>query len=232
VDGDYILRLTVSDGRNEDSDNVMITAVQAPAFDLHPETIHLKSHGGGKSVTGVLKSKDIRSFQVFMDTDLVVPGGTFVLYNEYLDPYGNLVAFEIFNLDHEGSYVKLDDCDEDEEHHSYVHDDDENDMEHCGKDKEEDEDDDVDDDEEECMYTLTLKFDRNDILAGFDAGDGSWTISGDTDLTSILIKEAMEIGTDVNRVLPPRSHDRDKEDDHGDDDDHGKRGNKNKKEKE
>jgi len=214
VISDYVLRLTVSDGRDEDSDNVMVTAVAIPTFDLHPETINLKSHGGPKSVTGVLKAKDIRSFAVFMDTDLVVPGGAFTLINEYVDQYGNLVTFEIFNLDHEGSYIKLEDCDEDDKHYDYE--DDESGHHYQGEEQDgydKDHDDDRDDDKGEdggCLYTLILKFDRDEIIAGFDDGSGSWAISKDTDLTSVLMIGGLEIGVDVNRVIAPPDHEHDK----------------------
>ncbi|PIW85667.1 MAG: hypothetical protein COZ95_03255 [Nitrospirae bacterium CG_4_8_14_3_um_filter_50_41] len=170
VDGDYVLRLTVSDGKAEASDNVMVTAVQVPLFDLHPETINLKSNGGPNSVTGVLTSADLRSFQIILDIGYAAPGGTFTLRNRYVDQYGNTLEFSVLNLDHDGSYVQAEDTDGDGL----------NDL-----------------------YTLILKFNRDEIIAGFNDGQGGWTIVNDTDLTSTLIIEGMAVGTDVNRVIAP-----------------------------
>jgi len=223
VDGDYILRLTVSDGRDEDSDNVLVTAVQKPCFALHPETLNLKSHGGPKSVTGVLKARDIRSFEVFMDPDSLVPGGAFTLVNEYVDQYGNPVTFEIFNLDQEGSYVKLS-CDDEDDHHEYEEED-EGEHYHHDYDHDEEEEDDQDecfagDDEGGCLYTLTLKFDRDAIISGFSNGEETWTINQDTDLISTLVIGGIEIGTDINRVIAPHHDDHDDKEDH-DDEGHG-----------
>ena len=62
---------------------------------------------------------------------------------------------------------------------------------------------DADGDGDIDLYQLTLKFNRDMLIAGFKDADGNLRISHATELTSTVIGNGMRVGSDVNMVISP-----------------------------
>ncbi len=172
AEGIYTLSLTVHDALTESqTDTVSVFINPAPRFDLHPETINLKSNGGSKSVTGVLTSPVLSAFAFFTAPDGVTVTAGFSLENQYIDKNGNVIIFTIPADDYPGDdRVQPVDTDRDG---------------------------DVD------LYQLTLKFNRDFIIAGFKDANGNLKIDRPTDLISTVIGNDLVIGNDTNEVISP-----------------------------
>lgn len=172
VEGIYTLNLVVRDGVFESAiDTISIFINPAPSVDIHPETINLKSNGGSKSVTGVLKSPVLSAFEFFTAADGVTVTSSFSLNNEYVDLNGETVLFTIPGDDYPGDdFVEAVD---------------------------EDGDGTID------QYQLTLKFDRDLLIAGFKDENGVLRITDPTELTSTVMSDGLSIGSDINTVISP-----------------------------
>jgi hypothetical protein len=172
ADGIYTLNLVVNDGLlDSQTDRVSVFVNPPPKVDIHPETINLKSNGGSKSITGVLISPVLSSFEFFTAEDGVSVTANFTLENRYVDKNGNTVVFTIPAEDYSGDdIVAAADADGD------------------GK---------ID------QYQLTLKFNRDQIIAGFKDTNGNLRITQPTELTSTVIGSSMRVGSDVNTVIAP-----------------------------
>lgn len=171
-EGIYNLRLVVNDGLVDSPvDTVSVFVNPAPRFDLHPETINLKSNGGSKSVTGVLSSPVLSAFAFFTAPDGVTITAPFTLENRYVDKNGNMVNFTIPADDYPG----------DDQVHPV----------------------DTDGDGSLDLYRLTLKFNRDLIIAGFKDANGALKISRPTDLISRVVGNDLPIGSDTNTVIAP-----------------------------
>lgn len=172
VEGIYTLTLVVNDGVFDSAvDTVSIFINPAPSVDIHPETINLKSNGGSKSVTGVLKSPVLSAFEFFTAADGITVTSSFSLNNEYVDLNGETVVFEIPGDDYPGDdFIEA-----------------------------------VDEDGDGTIdrYQLTLKFDRDLLIAGFTDENGLLRITDPTDLISIIISNNLTIGSDINTVISP-----------------------------
>jgi len=53
------------------------------------------------------------------------------------------------------------------------------------------------------QYQLTLKFNRDQIIAGFKDANGNLRITQPTELTSTVVGSGMRVGSDVNTVIAP-----------------------------
>lgn len=96
VDGAYVLSLTVHDGLEaSQADTAAVHVNPAPAVDLHPETINLKSAGGARSLTIVLASPVLSAFAGLTAQDGVTVTATFVLENRSVDATGQPIFFTI-----------------------------------------------------------------------------------------------------------------------------------------
>jgi len=139
--------------------------------DIHPETINLKSNGGSKSITGVLTSPVLSSFEFFTAQDGVTVMASFSLENRYTDKDGNLVVFTIPAEDYPGDDTVVPA--------------------------------DVDGDGDIDLYQLTLKFNRDHLIAGFKDANGNLRITQPTELTSTVIGNSLVVGSDINTVISP-----------------------------
>jgi sugar lactone lactonase YvrE len=178
-EGSYTLTLVVNDGLTDSQvDTVSVHVNPQATFNLHPETINLKSNGGSQSVTGVLTSPVLSSFSPFTAGDGVTVTGSFTLENQYTDQAGNTVTFTIPAEEYDGD-DRIQPVDEDG-------------------------DGDVD------QYQLTLKFNRDLIIAGFKDAQGNLRITQPTELLSTVIGlpagqagNGIRIGSDTNTVISP-----------------------------
>ncbi|NKE73373.1 carboxypeptidase-like regulatory domain-containing protein [Candidatus Manganitrophus noduliformans] len=172
ADGTYTLRLVVNDGLTDSpQDTVSVFVNPAPHFDLHPETINLKSNGGSKSVTGVLTSPVLSAFAFFTAQDGATVTASFTLENRYVDQDGNVITFTLPADAYPG----------DDTVHPV----------------------DADGDGDVDLYQLTLKFNRDLIIAGFKDANGNLKISQPTDLISTVFGNDLVIGSDTNEVISP-----------------------------
>lgn len=172
ADGTYTLRLVVNDGLTDSpQDTVSVFVNPAPHFDLHPETINLKSNGGSKSVTGVLTSPVLSAFAFFTAQDGVTVTAHFTLENRYVDQNGDVITFTLPADAYPG----------DDTVHPV----------------------DADGDGDVDLYQLTLKFNRDLIIAGFKDANGNLKISQPTDLISTVLGNDLVIGSDTNEVISP-----------------------------
>jgi hypothetical protein len=170
--GIYVISLMVNDGlADSQTDTVSVFVNPVPYFDLHPETINLKSNGGSKSVTGVLTSPVLSAFAFFTAPDGTTVTAHFTLENRYVDQNGNVITFTL-------------PADE------YPGDDTVNPV-------------DTDGDGHVDLYQLTLKFNRDRIIAGFKDANGNLKINQPTDLISTIIGNDLVIGSDTNEVISP-----------------------------
>ena len=171
-EGIYNLSLVVNDGlADSQTDTVSVFVNPPPKVDIHPETINLKSNGGSKSITAVLTSPVLSSFEFFTAEDGVAVTAGFTLENRYIDKDGKEAVFTIPAEDYTGddTVVPVD----------------------------EDGDGDID------FYQLTLKFNRDQLIAGFKDAGGNLRIIQPTELTSTVIGNDMKIGSDINMVISP-----------------------------
>lgn len=172
LEGSYEIGLVVNDGlSSSQQDTASVYVNPAPKFDLHPETINLKSNGGSKSITGVLTSPVLSSFSFFTAPDGKTVTATFRLENQYIDLNGNNVVFTIPADDYPGDDAIVP----------------------------------VDSDKNGTidLYQLTLKFNRDLIIAGFKDSNGNLRITQPTSLTSTVIGNDIRIGSDTNTAIAP-----------------------------
>jgi subtilase family serine protease len=103
TEGIYVLSLVVNDGLVDSPvDTVSVFVNPPPTVDIHPETINLKSNGGSRSITGVLTSPLLSSFEFFTAEDGVTVTANFVLENQYIASNGEVVIFTILAEDYPG----------------------------------------------------------------------------------------------------------------------------------
>lgn len=172
AEGIYTLSLKVNDGiADSQTDTVSVFANPPAKVDIHPETINLKSNGGSKSITAVLSSPVISSFEFFTAEDGITVTASFTLENRYIDKDGNEVIFTIPAEDYPGDDTI-----------SPV---------------------DADGDGKIDQYQLTLKFNRDQIIAGFKDESGNLRIVQATELTSTVIGNGIRVESDVNTVISP-----------------------------
>ncbi|MEO6666865.1 MAG: CARDB domain-containing protein, partial [Nitrospiria bacterium] len=96
ADGTYMLSLVVHDGLEASQvDTAAVHVNPAPAVDLHPETINLKSAGGSRSLTIVLASPVLSAFEWLTAEDGVTVTATFALENQSMDGSGQPLLFTI-----------------------------------------------------------------------------------------------------------------------------------------
>jgi prenyltransferase beta subunit len=172
VVGTYTLSLVVSDGQfNSQTDLVSVFVSPPVEIDLHPETINLKSHGGATSVTVVLFSPVLSSFETLTGADGVTVTAAFSLTHTYTDSLGTAVSFDTPVTDYPGddTVVAVD----------------------------------LDGDGTTDGWQLTLKVDRQNLIAGFLNPDGTYRIADSTELTSTVFANGIQVGSDVNTALPP-----------------------------
>jgi hypothetical protein len=53
-------------------------------------------------------------------------------------------------------------------------------------------------------WQLTLKVDRQNLIAGFLNPDGTYRINSKTDLTSTVFGNGLQLGSDINTAMPPK----------------------------
>ena len=53
-------------------------------------------------------------------------------------------------------------------------------------------------------YELTLKVDRQKIIDGFTDSNGDLRIIDPTELISTVFADGIQLGSDINRTLPPK----------------------------
>ena len=153
------------------TDTVSVHVSPRPEFDLHPETINLKSKGGAKSVTGILFSPVLSSFAAMTASDGVTVTAEFTVGHRYTDLYGDTVTFTTPVTEHTADDFVME----------------------------------VDKDGDGTVdgYELTLKIDRQKIIQGFTDTNGNLKIVDPTDLTSTVYANAIDVGSDVNKVISP-----------------------------
>lgn len=96
ADGTYVVSLTVHDGlETSQVDTAAVHVSPAPAVDLHPETVNLKSAGGSRSLTIVLASPVLSAFEWLTAEDGVTVTATFALENQSVDGSGQPLLFTI-----------------------------------------------------------------------------------------------------------------------------------------
>lgn len=172
INGSYILSLVVNDGTLDSQTDLVAVYVSPPIqIDLHPETINLKSNGGSTSVTVILFSPVLSSFDSLTDSDGVTVTATFAFSHTYTDKDGNAVSFTTPTTDYPGAHSVM-----------AV---------------------DLDGDGTTDGYQLTLKIDRQLIIAGFTDTDGTRKITQSTPLTSTAIGNGLTIGSDTNTAIAP-----------------------------
>lgn len=172
AEGIYTLSLKVNDGLADSQTDTVSVFVNPPAkVDIHPETINLKSNGGSRSITGVLTSPVLSSFEYFTAEDGTTVTASFTLENKYIDKDGNEIIFTIPAEDYPGGDTI-----------SPV---------------------DADGDGDIDLYQLTLKFNRDMLIAGFKDANGNLRIVQATELTSTVIGNGIRVGSDVNTVILP-----------------------------
>jgi hypothetical protein len=177
AEGTYVLTLVVNDGIVDSAaDTVAVFVNPAPMVDVHPETIKLKSHGGVRSVTAVLRSPILSAFAPFTAADGVTVTATFALETRYVDKNGTPVTFLIPATNHPGddTVVPVDLDDDDDDSH---------------------------DDDHIDVYQLTLKFDRHLLVAGFRDQAGRFRITDPTAVTFTVIGNGLVVGSDASRVI-------------------------------
>ncbi|MBN4054457.1 VCBS repeat-containing protein [Nitrospira defluvii] len=172
LEGIYVVSLVVNNGlENSAIDTVSIFINPAPQVDIHPETINLKSNGGSKSITGVLTSPVLSSFEFLTAEDGVTVTTAFSLENQYIDVNGELVVFDIPADIHPASdFIEAVDADGNGT---------------------------ID------LYRLTLKFNRDLLIAGVTDINGLLRIAEPTDLISTVIGDGQVLGSDTNLMIAP-----------------------------
>lgn len=94
VNGTYVISLVVNDGMLQSQTDTASIYVSPPMeVDLHPEKVNMKSNGGSKSVTVVLFSPLLSSFELLTQSDGITVASEFALEHSYVDLNGDATTF-------------------------------------------------------------------------------------------------------------------------------------------